>query len=58
MFCNRLAGTVGAESEVFTSRARTRTHVYLHQGMTFGIVWKFLDDCIFRGQCPELLQGA
>lgn len=25
------------------------------QGMTFGIVWKFLDECIFRGQCPEML---
>jgi len=25
------------------------------QGMTFGVVWKFLDDCIFRGQCRELL---
>ena len=29
-----------------------------HQGMTFGIVWKFLDDCIFRGQCPEMLMAS
>lgn len=21
------------------------------QGMAFGVVWKYLDDCIFRGQC-------
>ena len=25
------------------------------QGMTFGIMWKVLDDCIFRGQCPEIM---
>jgi len=23
------------------------------QGMAFGVVWKYLDDCIFRGQCRE-----
>ena len=25
------------------------------QGMTFGICWKFLDDCIFRGQCRDIV---